>query len=519
MAVQFRVVAGYDAIAVNLNIREVLNARHRGVAYDSIDGGKITVCGNGPSLLTADIPRGQPIAALNGAFGVLLQRGIVPDYAICYDPTKHNAEFYRQAPKQTTYLIASRCDPAIFKALEGRKVRVWHVFDEPEIRSRVGVRMIGGGSTVGLKSLNLLYSMGYDEFDLIGYDSCLSPDRHHASDQPWNDTEKVIMVGVGNRAYRATHWMAAQAQEALEQFRANKLRYSVNVHGNGLIAALVDEATMHVDYDLARYPPTYNSLEWALCVDIDREARGFSFVKVRFPPGPVDGFRDELAGFTTAEKQGMLDNVCRPMLRMFGYSFGGDGRDSRVYPYVMRPAADAFKRGIPLPCFEPGVGADRWAAKLAGKDDYITITLREARYWLERNSDLASWQEFAKGYKGRVIFVRDTAKADEPLPGFETCPTASYDLRKRTALYKRAKMNFFIANGPAMLAVCTQTIPYVNFIPPVPEYPCFQPEWLRQFVGIEHGGQWPWATERQRAVWQRDTLDNIRAAASQMGIQ
>lgn len=518
MNAHFSVGAGYDKIKVRMNIDRCLKEKYRGVPYDSVVGGTLAVCGNGPSLKTCKLPEG-PVVALNGALQVLVDRGICPKYSICYDPSPENFHFFKDAPKKTVYFIASRCDPKVFDVLKNRDVRVFHVFDSPEMEAvQQGVlnsRMVPGGSTVGLKSLPLLAAIGYDKFDLYGYDSCLVDGEHHATRQEWNDGQEVHEIEAGDpvRRFKSTTWMAAQVQEAIEQFDEHKLIYTVDVKTDGLLKAVWEASTMQEIYDLNFYPPTFNFLEWMMNKEVDRKVKGFKRLKVWLRPGSNEGFREEPTILNTASKEIMLENVVRPVLKMFGAVEGGNGKHFSPISYVVGPCVAAVKKGHQTPEFGPDRACQAWAHKLVGNEPFVTITLRESYYWPQRNSNIEAWTAFAKTLKDRVIFIRDTDKADEPLGDFETCATAARDLEKRTALYRRAKMNYFVSNGPAMLAMMGNKIPYICFMPkPSNGYFCNSSEWLKKNSGIERGDQWPWASSNQKMVWEDDTLDNITKA-------
>lgn len=114
----------------------------------------------------------------------------------------------------------------------------------------------------------------------------------------------------------------------------------------------------------------------------------------------------------------------------------------------------------------------------------------------------------------RVIFVRDTAKGNEPMTGFEICPQAALDLHMRVALYERAKANLFVANGPSILAAFMEK-PWLTFVQVEPDdsnYKANTPAFWRMHVGIDIGEQYPWSRPDQRIVWQPDTYENICAA-------
>lgn len=86
----------------------------------------------------------------------------------------------------------------------------------------------------------------------------------------------------------------------------------------------------------------------------------------------------------------------------------------------------------------------------------MTITLREAEHWPERNSNVPEWLAAGKQIADRgfdVIFVRDNFKIDEPLPGVGTFPAAARHLNSRADLYAMAACNMFVGNGPAWFAL------------------------------------------------------------------
>lgn len=199
--------------------------------------GSVSVVAGGPSFTLAD--QSRPVVALNGA----IRHVDRCDYAICYDMDPNCATFYKER-RPTTYLIGSRADPATFDALTGLDVRLWHVNDAPEqsfeqhggwaMQPMVG--MIGS-PTVGLTGLLLLRYMGFTDFHLYGYDSCLVDDQHHGYPQHWNDGESVLTVQFGGREFRATPWMLKQAELSIPQFeQMRRAGCTIKVYGDGMIA-------------------------------------------------------------------------------------------------------------------------------------------------------------------------------------------------------------------------------------------------------------------------------------------
>lgn len=123
---------------------------------------------------------------------------------------------------------------------------------------------------------------------------------------------------------------------------------------------------------------------------------------------------------------------------------------------------------------------------------------------------MAEWLRFAKYLKDkgyRVVFVRDTAKADEPVEGYDTYPKASRDLDIRCALYQQAVANLFVTNGPASLAIFGDK-PFLLFmeIDDNSAYNASRAEYYRTCVGIDpdRDDQFPWSASNQRIIFKPD---------------
>jgi len=204
-----------------------------------------------------------------------------------------------------------------------------------------------------------------------------------------------------------------------------------------------------------------------------------------------------------------LDAVYRPLIKMIGGV--EDDRALRrmgADVHVTRTMAALYRVGAQLP-----------PLKAAGEYDLprgaVTITLRECDSFPHRNSDLTVWYEFARFLEKRgerVVVVRDTSKAEEPITGLETFPLASRDLDARMRLYETSKLNMFVSNGPMMLAALTVNIPYVTFVMPEEmdsKYDANKPTFWRLKMGVEMGQQFPWAGPHQRIVWEKPTYNGL----------
>ncbi len=199
-----------------------------------------------------------------------------------------------------------------------------------------------------------------------------------------------------------------------------------------------------------------------------------------------------------------------------GFNMGETHSCTSFFPIVER-----YNRGESI----PRIVAPKAASKkmrdclrgMFGDQAPVTITLRDTQHHPFRNSNVPEWVLFAEWLKDRgekVVFVRDTRNADEPIAGQMTMPIASKELHARVALYEQAKCNMFVSNGPAMLPVFMDC-PWLFFNVLTDDREDFKvntSEGWRKSTGIEPGGQWPWARPNQRIIWHEDKFEHMQKA-------
>lgn len=139
----------------------------------------ISVVCYGPSLVDTWQHITHPVMTCSGAHDFLIERGIVPNWHVEYDPRPHKAKFLQRPHPEVTYCISSACAPEVFSALRGHKVLMWHAADEPivnQIHALVrkhdaqGGVILGGGSNVGLRCLSVAYALGWRVFNVHALD-------------------------------------------------------------------------------------------------------------------------------------------------------------------------------------------------------------------------------------------------------------------------------------------------------------------------------------------------------------
>ncbi len=297
------------------------------------------------------------------------------------------------------------------------------------------------------------------------------------------------------------------------------------------------------DYSKAFYPdpPSHDFLVWLVIAELMRRYHGAPApLKVRF--GLFDqrlgifdfGVHGVLSGMVTGcgvsreYHETMLANVLRPAIEMIGAVEEVPPlnnpwptaylRDWCEYDYHIGHLVDTGRQGHAIPKFTaPEWAQDEVREFLRGLGlKPIVITLRETVAQPERNSQIGEWLRFAASIARDhpILFLRDTAKADERFPVFPTWPRASTNAYVRTALYSQALVNMMVSNGPigwcefsdAPFLCCKQ------LIPALPKWEHGQARGWRQQAHMEIGDQYPWSSPRQRLTWTDDSFAELEKA-------
>lgn len=282
-------------------------------------------------------------------------------------------------------------------------------------------------------------------------------------------------------------------------------------------------------YDLAVSPPTFDVLGFLATAERKRIELGEPTLRIVIVPGPDNGFRkDNLPPRDPKVRMRMLKKIVLKLCKLLpsvgevvhcetradavafktGHVFP-DGYDEAqpVMSYGTKLITNAIRAGC-MP-----FRADRPVTK---NDRLIAITLREAHYWPSRNSNLPEWQKVARhfmkaGYE--VVFVRDTEQATKALPGLRTDPDASISLQSRLALYETARLNMFVNNGPAALAMLSQNVALLTSKMETADAPCTNAAYFAAH-GMPKGEQLP--RPDCHILWADDRADLLIPAAEAM---
>ena len=183
---------------------------------------------------------GRPIVAIKAAHDFLVEHGVSPDMWVALDPRDRTSGIQR-LNDHTVYMPSSRCSPSTFDHLKGRKILLWHSWAEgPEmVAIGPGKLAIGGGTTSGLRAINIGYCLGFRNFIMYGYDSCNRADGvKRFTGETTGPSIDVWVGGPTGKKFNCNMAMAQQANEFQKLFEVMG-DITLDVKGPGLIAEIM----------------------------------------------------------------------------------------------------------------------------------------------------------------------------------------------------------------------------------------------------------------------------------------
>lgn len=227
---------------------------------------KVLLLGGGPSLaenleeIRAKRAQGYKLVTTNGAYNWAVKNGLEVSCQILVDAREFNKRFVSPLQPKCQYMLASQCAPEVFDAVPAEQTWLWHsALDEEQCEMLQDYHLdrgepffpIIGGSTVMLRAIPLLMTLGFHHLEIYGFDSCLVGHDHHAYPQAENETTSIIQVACGDRIFDCQPWMASQAQEFMDLINAlSDTNLELIVHGDGLIAHIIQTAASLEDLEI-----------------------------------------------------------------------------------------------------------------------------------------------------------------------------------------------------------------------------------------------------------------------------
>jgi Tetratricopeptide repeat len=305
-----------------------------------------------------------------------------------------------------------------------------------------------------------------------------------------------------------------------------------------------DDRTLLAVYDLSVAPVSFDFAIFIALADLHRQRLGLTSIHVIFVPAPGEGFWDREA-LGLDDRRWRIRNLLMPLCWLWpscrGVTVLGARDEARHWLRVRRgaifPVGYRLSRPVPDTFLWANLAAEhacgemppvwqapptaralvqQWLDTRAAGRRVVIITLREADYYSELNSNIEAWAAFARSLDPRLylpVIVRDTMASFGPLPpaleGLTVFPEASLTMEIRAALYEMAFIGLSVGTGPMTLQWLNPKCRFVIFRLLIAENFRSRPTPLRS-MGIEIGGQLSTGSPFHRFVWEEDGLDVIK---------
>tara|TARA_R100000306_G_scaffold62194_2_gene67535 strand:- start:18 stop:2228 length:2211 start_codon:yes stop_codon:yes gene_type:complete len=221
------------------------------------------VCSGGPSLSESiqaikkemvpalSVPP-RRIICVKHSYPVLLREGIVPWGCIILDPrpldgtSTHGVvrkKLFENFNDRTIFFVASMTEPSVTKFLleKGARIIGWHAFSQAVAKQKVmeNKMLVTGGTCAAMRSVGLFHTLGFRDFKLYGFDSCLAqaPSEKEQKLQI-EGRAKFLEVNVGSKTFWTTGELLAQAQDFEKLVQRFDVDLDIDVLGSGMIPEL-----------------------------------------------------------------------------------------------------------------------------------------------------------------------------------------------------------------------------------------------------------------------------------------
>ena len=280
-----------------------------------------------------------------------------------------------------------------------------------------------------------------------------------------------------------------------------------------------------------------------ILAELARNRSNANQLKVVIVPGGNSGFRNDDSAYDSDNKRWRLHNILLPATSLLrsnptvnicpnreSASKIEERHDGPIFPdgysvsnhiteFFLSRVVAASTIGEIIPSFHALPQAKKymqhWLDNRTEGRKPVTITLREADYNENQNSNTDAWLEFADVLdpdEFYPVFIRDTDKVfdaqDTRFDRFSVCIPAAINLQLRMALYELSWLNMLVPNGPGELCRHSKAVRYLYF-KVINEEGNTTSKALIASQGIEINGQLPYATKYQRLVWEHDDIDVI----------
>ncbi len=241
---------------MKVNTKRNLPRLHQLPEFRKIKDDPIALIGGGPSLTDnlEELKKFKTTIVCGSAHDYLLKQNIIPTYAVFCDPDAISANYLTIPDKRVNYLISSGCDNAVYDALKGCQITQWHCHSDDYLKRQGELekdfQAVGGGCTVGLRSVSIALLFGYSDIHFFGFDSCLGVDnKHHAygfTDETQEQLGDLYKISLGmddkinkNKIFTCAGYQLAQCSHFKDFYTSYNKYFTPTFHGEGLLAEMM----------------------------------------------------------------------------------------------------------------------------------------------------------------------------------------------------------------------------------------------------------------------------------------
>ena len=144
---------------------------------------------------------------------------------------------------RTIFLVASMTEPSVTKFLleKGAKVIGWHAFSHAVSQQKImeNKMLVTGGTCAAMRTVGLFHTLGFRDFKLYGFDSCLAKAPSKKEQKLKTEgSPKFLEVNVGGKSFWTTGELLAQAQDFEKLVQRFDVDLDIEVLGSGMIPEL-----------------------------------------------------------------------------------------------------------------------------------------------------------------------------------------------------------------------------------------------------------------------------------------
>jgi 6-hydroxymethylpterin diphosphokinase MptE-like len=201
--------------------------------------GKLAIVATGPSVsdYVEELRNWDgDIWGINGACGWLRHRDIKANAFVGVDPEEILKDYLetQEGPISVdTYYIASQAHPAVFDALKGKNVQLWHM-SMKGIRFPFGSVLVYGGSSCLTRAPWLACMLGWEDVHIFGGDSSFTKEKTHV--YGGNLPSNRCFTEVDGQLFWSHKVMMVQATDMIDLVQS--FPGKISIHGDGLMPAL-----------------------------------------------------------------------------------------------------------------------------------------------------------------------------------------------------------------------------------------------------------------------------------------